>query len=258
MDPITRRTILAASAGGLAVGAGTAAAQAPDAPQPIRGADGATVLGPRNLPLARENPDALTPPATDHGDMPNLKWSFAQSHTRLEDGGWARQTTVRELPVSTSMAGVNMRLDAGGVREMHWHLPAEWSLMLYGQGAHHGRRRRTGASFVADVKRGRPVVLPVGRAALDPGARAGRLRVPAGVRRRRVLGGQHLPDHRLARAHAAMTSSPRTSACRNPPSASSLPRSSTSSRRRRRRSVAQTAWCRAGCGRRAGAVHLLG
>ena len=62
----------------------------------------------------------VRPPATDSGTMPNLKWSFADSHTRIADGGWARQTTMRELPTSKELAGVNMRL-AEGVRELHWH-----------------------------------------------------------------------------------------------------------------------------------------
>jgi oxalate decarboxylase len=29
--------------------------------------------------------------------------------------------TSRELGVSKNIAGVNMRLNAGGVRELHWH-----------------------------------------------------------------------------------------------------------------------------------------
>jgi oxalate decarboxylase len=40
--------------------------------------------------------------------------------------------TVRELGVSKNIAGVNMRLNAGGVRELHWHKAAEWAYMLYG------------------------------------------------------------------------------------------------------------------------------
>jgi oxalate decarboxylase len=39
--------------------------------------------------------------------------------------------TVRELGISTTIAGVNMRLNAGGVRELHWHKAAEWAYMLY-------------------------------------------------------------------------------------------------------------------------------
>lgn len=52
---------------------------------------------------------------------------------RLEEGGWARQTTIRELPSAKTIAGVNMRLKAGAVREMHWHAEAEWSYMIKGK-----------------------------------------------------------------------------------------------------------------------------
>jgi oxalate decarboxylase len=100
--------------------------------QPIRGDKGATDPGPRNVELDRQNPDILTPPATDNGSLPNLKFSFGMAHNRLEDGGWAREVTVRELPVAKSMAGVNMRLDSGVVRELHWHKEAEWAYILQG------------------------------------------------------------------------------------------------------------------------------
>lgn len=101
--------------------------------QSISGNRGATILGPTNVPRAAEEPDTLAPPRTDHGTLPNLKWSFTDSHNRLEEGGWARQQTVRELPVATEIAGVNMRLKAGAVRELHWHQEAEWSFMLKGR-----------------------------------------------------------------------------------------------------------------------------
>src|SRR5690242_11979665 len=94
------------------------------APQPEEGDRGGTIAGPRNLPLEQENPDLLVPPSTDSGTLANLRFSFADAHMRLQPGGWAREVTVRELPISTTMAGVNMRLDPGnpsGVREMHWH-----------------------------------------------------------------------------------------------------------------------------------------
>lgn len=100
---------------------------------PLREGKGATILGPRNRPREAEARDLVRPPGTDKGSVPNLRWSFADSHNRIEPGGWARETTVRELPVSTAMAGVNMRLDRGGVREMHWHKQAEWSYVLAGQ-----------------------------------------------------------------------------------------------------------------------------
>lgn len=102
------------------------------APKPIRGKKGASILGPRNPSREAESIDRLAPPETDKGTLPSLKWSFADSHNRLEEGGWARQTTVRELPISTEIAGVNMRLKAGAIREMHWHKEGEWAYMLKG------------------------------------------------------------------------------------------------------------------------------
>jgi oxalate decarboxylase len=100
--------------------------------EPISGSKGATDPGPRNLELDRQNPDILTPPETDNGSLPNLKFSFGMAHNRLEEGGWAREVTVRDLPVAKSVAGVNMRLDPGAVRELHWHKEAEWAYILEG------------------------------------------------------------------------------------------------------------------------------
>jgi hypothetical protein len=60
-------------------------------------------------------------PLTDHGTLPSLKWFFADSHYRLQPRGWARQTTIRELPIATELAGVDMRLEAVAIREVHWH-----------------------------------------------------------------------------------------------------------------------------------------
>lgn len=108
-------------------------------PEPIRSAgggkrdEGATILGPRNLPREAQGPDIVHPPSTDKGTLPNMRWSFADSHISIYPGGWTRQTTVRELPISTTIAGVNMRLDAGGVREMHWHKAAEWAYVIAGE-----------------------------------------------------------------------------------------------------------------------------
>jgi oxalate decarboxylase len=135
MDNISRRNVLAASvAGGLFAAATAAEAQSPNQiPQPSRAPGiGGTDPGPRNLSRDRQNPDILNPPSTDHGTLPNLRFSFSDSHVRQESGGWTRQITERELGISKNIAGVNMRLNAGGVRELHWHKEAEWSYMLYG------------------------------------------------------------------------------------------------------------------------------
>ena len=146
---ISRRDMLAtAAAGTLAAGAASGAPI-----QPVSGKKGADIVGPSNPARAAEEPNTLVPPSTDHGTIPNLKWSFADSHMRLEEGGWARQTTTRELPIATEMAGVNMRLKTDAVRELHWHKEAEWSYILK------GRARVTavdpeGHPFVADLAEG--------------------------------------------------------------------------------------------------------
>ena len=151
MDPISRRNLLAATAaGGLVTAATVAGAQTGPVPQPQRPGRGGTDHGPRNLTLDRQNPDILVPPSTDHGTLPNLRFSFSDSHMRLESGGWTRQVTVRELGISKNIAGVNMRLNAGGVRELHWHKAAEWAYMLYGT-ARITAIDAQGRNFVDDV-----------------------------------------------------------------------------------------------------------
>lgn len=84
-------------------------------PQPMR-SDGAGGIdkGPRDIMRDLENPDMLVPPTTDAGLIPNLRFSFSDTHMTLNQGGWSREITVRELPIATTMAGVNMSLTPGG------------------------------------------------------------------------------------------------------------------------------------------------
>jgi oxalate decarboxylase len=50
------------------------------------------------------------------------------------EGGSAKQATVKELPISKGLAGVSMRLNPGGIRELHWHaIAAEWAFVLEGR-----------------------------------------------------------------------------------------------------------------------------
>ena len=108
--------------------------------------------GPGNSALDAQNPDSMWPPGTDSKSLvPTFKYPFSFANKRLYEGGWSREVTVRELPVSKSMAGVNMRLTAGGVRELHWHTAGEWAIMLYGN-ARITAIDKDGKSFVADVK----------------------------------------------------------------------------------------------------------
>jgi oxalate decarboxylase len=119
-------------------------------PEPIEDGRGASILGPRNIPVERENPDLLLSPTTDAGTIPNLKFPFGQARNRVLSGGWGREVTTRELPAAKELAGVNMRLTPGGIRELHWHKEAEWAYMLA------GRARITavdgdGRTFIDDV-----------------------------------------------------------------------------------------------------------
>ncbi|PGZ97343.1 oxalate decarboxylase [Bacillus pseudomycoides] len=130
-------------------------------PQPIKGDKGATVKIPRNIELDRQNPDMLASPETDNGTVSNLKFSFSATHNRLEHGGYAREVTIRELPISHSIAAVNMRLKPGAIRELHWHKEAEWAYMIYG-GARITSIDEKGRNFIADVQKNELWYFPAG------------------------------------------------------------------------------------------------
>jgi oxalate decarboxylase len=40
--------------------------------------------------------------------------------------------TQADFPISRDFSGVNMRLSAGGIRKLHWHLASERAFMTYG------------------------------------------------------------------------------------------------------------------------------
>jgi oxalate decarboxylase len=142
-------------------------------PQPVVDGRGGTILGPRNVAIERQNPDVLIAPESDAGTVPNLKWPFALSHNRVLSGGWARETTTRELPISTEIAGVNMRLKPGGIRELHWHKEAEWAYMIAGD-CRVSILDEQGRLFIDDVGPGDlwyfPAGLPHSIQALERGA----------------------------------------------------------------------------------------
>src|SRR5438270_599430 len=46
------------------------------------------------------NPDVFAPPLTDTGSMPAFKYPFSLANKRVYQGGWSREVTERELPVS--------------------------------------------------------------------------------------------------------------------------------------------------------------
>jgi len=118
--------------------------------------------GPKgNTVLDGQNQDSVWPPETDSGGQQPFKYSFSLAHKRIEGGGWTRQVTVRDLPISKTMAGVEMRLISGGIRELHWHVASEWALMLYGS-ARITAVDQEGRAFVSDVHEGDLWLFPGG------------------------------------------------------------------------------------------------
>ncbi len=117
--------------------------------------------GPTNRELDAANPDSGVPPLSDTGSMPVFKYPFSLANKRVYKGGWSREVTARELPIAKELAGVNMRLEAGGIRELHWHKAAEWSIMLYGA-ARITAIDAEGRSFVRDVFEGDLWYFPTG------------------------------------------------------------------------------------------------
>lgn len=117
--------------------------------------------GPTNQAIDAQNPASNAPPPTDSGAVQTFKYPFSFAHKRIEEGGWSREVTVRELAVSKSIAGVNMRLTPGGIRELHWHAAAEWAYMLYGKARITGLDVH-GNGFVSDVGVGDLWYFPTG------------------------------------------------------------------------------------------------
>jgi oxalate decarboxylase len=159
----TRRRFLGVS--GAVLAAATAVPRVDAQQGPIRSSDhrlpNEQQPGANNTALDAENPSSVWPPATDNGAVEPFKYSFALAHKRIESGGWTRQVTARELPVSKTMAGVEMRLISGGVRELHWHTSAEWAFMIYGN-ARITAVDAEGRSFVNDVTEGDLWLFPGG------------------------------------------------------------------------------------------------
>jgi oxalate decarboxylase len=117
--------------------------------------------GPHSPSIAGQFPSAQSPPPTDVGGMPMFWASFNNVPRRIQDGGWARQVTQADFAISETISSVNMRLTAGGVREMHWHLAAEWAYMTYGT-CRVTVLDEKGRPYIADVKEGDLWYFPAG------------------------------------------------------------------------------------------------
>jgi oxalate decarboxylase len=112
MHEFSRRNLLGAAATGSLI----AAASATDAL-----ANGQPQWGP-------------TPPVLAGAQLPSFRFQLGAVAPKRWQGGWAKEATVAEFPVSEKLAGVLMSLVPGGLRELHWHAnAAEWAYMIKGQ-----------------------------------------------------------------------------------------------------------------------------
>src|SRR5580658_10827215 len=67
-------------------------------------------------------------------DLEPFKYDIESEKGWVGPGGSAKEATVKQLPVSQTIAGVSMRLQPGAIRELHWHaLAAEWAYILTGR-----------------------------------------------------------------------------------------------------------------------------
>jgi oxalate decarboxylase len=155
-EGLSRRHFLEAGSATLATAAMaglTAHAQTPGNTRKAERGRSASDPGQENTALLAENPNSNDPPPTDEGDVGPIWYSMDVTHKRIQEGGWTHQVTQRELPSSTDIAGVNMRLTAGSFRELHWHTADEWAYMLYGN-ARVTVLNPDGTIFIDDVGKG--------------------------------------------------------------------------------------------------------
>ena len=72
-------------------------------------------------------------PALSGKDLPTFKFELEKSTGRVDGGNFGKEATVAQLPISTGIAGVSMRLEPGVARELHWHATAaEWGFVMTG------------------------------------------------------------------------------------------------------------------------------
>jgi len=110
MPDFSRRHVIGAATGSLAAAVGPMAVAKAQQPS----------FGPAPTPLAG-------------AELPSFRFPLGAQPPHNYDGGWAKEATVAEFPVSEKLAGVLMQLVPGGLRELHWHAnAAEWAYMLKG------------------------------------------------------------------------------------------------------------------------------
>lgn len=70
----------------------------------------------------------------DIAEMPDFHFSLDGNIPKVTSGGWAKEATVHQFPISKGIAGVHMFLEPGASRELHWHaIAAEWAYVIDGR-----------------------------------------------------------------------------------------------------------------------------
>ncbi len=125
MNQINRRGLLgsaALGAGGLALAGSAQAAQPGDGGF----ARQAVPLPPGDKVVQHDQADVEA--------MPEFRFSLDGNRPKVTSGGWAKEATVHQFPISKGIAGVHMFLDPGASRELHWHaIAAEWAFVIDGR-----------------------------------------------------------------------------------------------------------------------------
>jgi oxalate decarboxylase len=129
--PANRRQFLgtaALGAGGLVALTGAGAAPASDHGTPGEGGFGFNAVQlPPGAAVAYHDPK-------DVAAMPDFRFSLDGNAPKVTSGGWAKEATVHQFPISKGIAGVHMFLDPGASRELHWHaIAAEWAYVIDGR-----------------------------------------------------------------------------------------------------------------------------
>jgi len=66
--------------------------------------------------------------------LPSFKFELEKSKGKVAGNSFGKEATVEQLPISKGIAGVSMQLEAGVMRELHWHATAaEWAFVLKGR-----------------------------------------------------------------------------------------------------------------------------
>src|SRR5438105_4057012 len=117
MSEFTRRNVLGAATGSMIATAASMQASA----------DGQPPFGPTPAPLAGAT-------------LPSFRFALGAVTPKSWDGGWAKEATVAEFPVSEKLAGVLMSLAPGALRTDEWqyYISGRARMSVFGS---HGRVR---------------------------------------------------------------------------------------------------------------------